>query len=58
MSHKYDVGPLRRRALIHLSSASATRLDEWDGLDNHLPSWRFDLFLEDQEMLIAELARH
>jgi hypothetical protein len=57
MSHKYDVSPLRRRALIHLSSTSPTQLDEWDGIDNHLPSWRFDLFLEDQEMLIAELAR-
>jgi hypothetical protein len=55
MNHKYDVGPLRRRALIHISSASPTQFDEWDGLDNHLASWRFDLFLEDQEMPIAEL---
>ncbi|KAJ7612067.1 hypothetical protein FB45DRAFT_843339 [Roridomyces roridus] len=30
LSHKYDVGYLRRRALIHLSSAFSTTLSRWD----------------------------
>jgi hypothetical protein len=37
MSHKYEAGALRKRALIHLSHAYPTTLDEWDGLPDKLP---------------------
>ncbi|KAJ7821691.1 hypothetical protein B0H14DRAFT_2599062 [Mycena olivaceomarginata] len=37
MSHKYEAGALRKRALIHLSHAYPTTLDEWDDLPDKLP---------------------
>ncbi|KAJ7755277.1 hypothetical protein B0H14DRAFT_3512397 [Mycena olivaceomarginata] len=37
MSHKYEADALRKRALIHLSHAYPTTLDEWDDLPDELP---------------------
>jgi hypothetical protein len=37
MSHKYEADALRKRALIHLSHAYPTTLDEWDHLPDELP---------------------
>ncbi|KAJ7272519.1 hypothetical protein C8J57DRAFT_281722 [Mycena rebaudengoi] len=41
MSHKYEVEALRRRALVHLSSAHPTKLEDYHSVDK-LRSWPYD----------------
>ncbi|KAJ7456053.1 hypothetical protein FB451DRAFT_1143508 [Mycena latifolia] len=55
MSHKYAVDPLRKRALVQLSSAHPTTLEGWELLAVHLPSW--DPPTGDENILILQLAR-
>ncbi|KAJ7110262.1 hypothetical protein C8R43DRAFT_1042478 [Mycena crocata] len=44
MSHKYEVEALRKRALMHISSAYPTTLREWERLhDEGLPEWSAEL---------------
>ncbi|KAJ6514475.1 hypothetical protein C8R47DRAFT_1206820 [Mycena vitilis] len=56
MSHKYEVDTLRKRALLHLSSAHPTTLHEWDHLQSAVPSWKSELGNEDQNLAIVALA--
>ncbi|KAJ7159993.1 hypothetical protein C8R43DRAFT_1064067 [Mycena crocata] len=42
MSHKYEVGPLRKRALTHLCSYHPTTLHEWEELGEASP-WHKEL---------------
>ncbi|KAJ6535567.1 hypothetical protein B0H19DRAFT_432915 [Mycena capillaripes] len=43
MSHKYQVDPLRKRALIHLSSSFPTTLLEYQNLTDDSPPWITEL---------------
>ncbi|KAJ7656803.1 hypothetical protein DFH06DRAFT_1198614 [Mycena polygramma] len=56
MSHKYEVDMLRKRALLHLSSAHPTTLDEWERLQSGVPSWKSERGNEDQNLAIVALA--
>ncbi|KAJ7760002.1 hypothetical protein B0H16DRAFT_1415678 [Mycena metata] len=59
MSYKYEVDALRKRALIHLSSAHSTQFGDGRPLHQNFPSWRTALAdgTNDENILIVELAR-
>lgn len=58
MSHKYDVGTLRKRALGHLSRFHPTTLREWEKLDGQSAPWLDELMEDNGSILqIAILAR-